>query len=177
MEELVQYATTLGIQTCIPFDTSLLHPEERIRDLCRVDRCGSFRKNYMCPPYVGTPEEIRERLKPYRNGLLLRYRRAVDVKNDPQGVKQTKLDFHQKVLLLEEQLRKTGIDTVWGLIGGECALCQACAARIDAPCPYPEKARTSLESIAVDVDKLLDDLELDSGFCDDRITWIGCVLF
>jgi len=45
------------------------------------------------------------------------------------------------------------------------------------PCPYPVKARMSLESIAIDVIGLLDHLGLESEFRPDRIKWTGCVMF
>jgi len=66
---------------------------------------------------------------------------------------------------------------VWGMVGGSCELCQPCRAAIGEPCPKPEKARMSLESIAVDVIALLDRFGLDSDFHPHRITWTGCILF
>ena len=177
MRDLIQYAYLIGIETCVPFDAALLRPEERIREFCRVDRCGKYRRNYMCPPYVGTLEEIEARLQSYKNGLLLRFGRPMDVKNDAIQLRQSKLEFHEKVLQLEAKLLQSGVDRVWGMSGGDCSLCHACAARIDAPCPYPDKARTSLESIAVDVQGLLTCVGQDAGFRPDRITWTGCVLY
>ncbi|MGB3129188.1 MAG: DUF2284 domain-containing protein, partial [Dehalococcoidia bacterium] len=66
---------------------------------------------------------------------------------------------------------------VWGMIGGSCALCEVCRVKFDEACPFPDEARTSLESIAVDVLALLDIFDLDNEFCPDRITWTGCILF
>ena len=94
-----------------------------------------------------------------------------------EGVRQTKVDFHNKILGVEEFLRGTGINQVWGMIGGSCGLCDVCSAEVSEPCPYPDKARSSLEAIAVDVLALLDKLGLDSKFHADRITWTGCALF
>ena len=45
------------------------------------------------------------------------------------------------------------------------------------PCPYHDRARTSLEAIAVEAGWLLDKFGLDGGFHKDRITWTGCILF
>ena len=64
-----------------------------------------------------------------------------------------------------------------GLIGGSCELCSVCKAVTKEPCPYPAKARMSLESIAIDVMALLKHLGLESEFRTDRIKWMGCVLF
>lgn len=175
--DISRFAESLGIETCREFDPGLLVPEQRIRDLCHEDKCGKYGKHYMCPPLVGTLDEFRARIGEFRRGVLLQYSERLDVRNDREGVMRTKLDFHQRVLEFEEMLGQKGIMPVWGFIGGSCDLCQPCEAAINKPCPHLEKARMSLESIAVDVIALLDRFGLDSRFHHDRIIWTGCVLF
>jgi len=172
-----EFARQLGIETCLEFDPASLVPEDRIRDFCLENKCGSYGSNYMCPPYVGSLEEIRAKLKKYSRGVLLQYTKSLDVREDREGVIQTKTDFHNKVLLIEEFFRGRGINQVWGLIGGNCGLCDTCRINMDEPCPYPDRARMSLEAIGIDVIKLLDKLGLDSEFHPDRITWTGCILY
>ncbi len=100
-----------------------------------------------------------------------------DGDGDRKGVIQTKIDFHNKILQIEEFLTERRMNQVWGMSGGSCGLCHICRARMGEPCLYPDKARSSLEAIAVDVLALLDKLGLDNKFYADRITWTGCVLF
>ena len=171
-----EFARQLGIETCLEFDLDVLVPEERIRAFCLENKCGNYGHNYMCPPYVGSVEEIRIKLKKFKRGVLLQYAKSLDIRGDREGVRQTKVDFHHKILQIEEFLRKEGINQVWGMIGGSCELCDVCKAKIGEPCPYPDKARTSLEAIAIDVLALLDKFGLDSKFHADKITWTGCVL-
>jgi predicted metal-binding protein len=159
------------------FTPELLVPEQRIRELCFENKCGNYRNNYMCPPHVGSVEEAKARLKPFRRGMLLQFSRSLDVKDDYDGVMQTKMDFHNKILQLEEFSRDQGVQGVWGMMGGNCELCRPCKAELGEPCSYPDKARMSLESIAIDVLSLLDRLGLDNKFHPDKITWTGCVLF
>ena len=174
--EISEFAEKLGIATCVDFDPALIIPEEEIRTYCQENRCGSYNNNFMCPPRVGSLDDIRTRLQKYRRSVLLQYVIRLDVGGDRQAVRQTKIDFHQKILQIEEFMREQGIDDVWAFIGGSCGLCEICKAAVDEPCPYPEKARTSLEAIAVNVVDLLDKLGLDSQFHSDRITWTGCIL-
>jgi predicted metal-binding protein len=161
----------------VEFDPRLLAPEQRIRDLCLENLCGNYRNNYLCPPRVGSLEEIEARLKRFQRGLLLQYSRPLDVRKDIDGLRQTKVDFHRKVLQVEEALSRSGAKAVWGMIGGNCALCEPCKATTEEPCPHPNEARTSLEAIGIDVMALLDRFGLDTRFRPDRITWTGCVLF
>ena len=172
-----ELANDLGIETCIDFNTKLLVPEERIRALCLENKCDNYGKNYMCPPYISSLEEIRLKLRNFQHGLLLQYSKAIDVKGNKEGVIQTKIDFHNKVLQIEELLKERGINQVWGMIGGNCGLCDICKAKSNEPCSYPDKARMSLEAIAIDVLALLGKFGLDNDFHEDKITWTGCILY
>ena len=174
---VANFAGQLGVETCYKFDSKVLVPTERIRAFCQQNKCGNYRNNYMCPPNVGTLEEISLKLREFKSGLLLRYSKSLDVRGDKEGVRQTRVDFHNKILQMEEFLGKEGIDRIWGMSGGSCGLCDICGVRTGEPCPYPDRARTSLEAIAVDVGRLLDNFGLDGGFYKDRITWTGCILF
>lgn len=176
LKNIVKFARQCGIETCLEFDPRLLVPEQRIRELCFENRCGNYGNNYMCPPHIGSLEEVRARLKKFQRGVLLQFSKPLDVARDREGVKQTKLDFHDKVLRLEESLRNDSVRDVWGMIGGNCALCQVCKAVTGEPCPHPDRARTSLEALGIDVVGLLDRFGLDSKFRPDRITWTGCIL-
>ncbi len=169
-------ATQLGIEISVRFDPEILVPVNRIRTICQENKCGHYGENYMCPPHSGSIQEIKNRLKTYRRGWLLRYSKPLNVEQATVGVTQTRLDFHHKILKLEEYLRDQGADRVWGMIGGGCGLCDVCRVTRNEPCCNPDKARMSLEGIAVDVGDLLNKLGLDSGFHKDKITWTGCIL-
>ena len=175
-ESVLEQAGRLGFDLCLEFNPALVVPEERIRAYCIENRCGSYNAHHMCPPRVGSPEEIAVRLQGFSQGVLLRYSRPLDVANDREGVTSTKLEFHRLILRLERRLKKRGVTPVWGLIGGNCELCQVCTAGEGKLCRHPEKARTSLEAIGVDVVGLLERLVLDGKFHPDRITWTGCIL-
>jgi predicted metal-binding protein len=173
----VEFARQLGIETCLEFDPAIIVPEQKIRAFCQENICGNYGNNYTCPPYVGTLEEINVNLRKFRRGLLLQYLKVIDVKGNKEAVLETMIGFHNKVLQIEEFLRTKGVDPVWGMIGGNCGLCDNCKARSNEPCLHPDKARMSLEAIAVDVVGLLERLGLDSEFHSDKITWTGCILF
>lgn len=177
VSDISKHAAALGIATCRELDAAVLVPEERIRALCSADKCGNYGKHYMCPPHVGTLAEIRQKLSRFKRGVLMQYSEPLDVRNDGEGLVRTKLDFHEKILQLEGMLKDKGVAPVWGMIGGSCELCRPCRAASGEPCPLPDEARMSLESIAVDVIALLDRFGLDSDFRPDRITWTGCILF
>jgi len=172
-----EYSAKLGIGVCVDIDPGMLVPEERIRQYCEENKCGSYGRNYTCPPKVGSLSEIKERLKDYSHGYLFQYSREMDLKKDWKKLIQSKDDFHNMILKIEDYMKKAGKDNVWGLIGGNCGLCETCAIQKDKPCRHPDKARASLEAIGIDVIGLCNTLGLDGNFHKDRITWTGCILY
>jgi len=177
LNKIKEYSKKLGIDICVEIQPAVLVPEERIRSYCEENKCGSYGRNYTCPPNVGSLDEIRERIKKYGHGYLFQYSRELDLKKDLKKLLKSKDDFHNMILKVEDYTKKEGIEDVWGLIGGNCGLCDTCAIQKDKPCRHPDKARMSLEAIGIDVVNLLDTLGLDSNFHQDRITWTGCILY
>lgn len=175
--DLCEYARQLGIEHCLKFTSEILITEERVRGFCLENKCGNYGHNYMCLPYTGSLDEIRLKLEEFKHGMLFQYSKNIDIRGDREGVIQTKKDFHDKVLYMEDFLKKSGINRLWGMIGGSCGLCDICRAKSQEPCAYPDQARTSLEAIGVDVLGLLDKFGLGSKFHADKIIWTGCILF
>jgi predicted metal-binding protein len=173
---LTELTKQLGFETFLEFKAEMLVPETRIRAFCQADKCGNYAINYMCPPAIGSIEEIAAKIKNFQTGYLLQYSKYLDVKNEKPDVIRTQKEFHAKILQVEQYLKANGINQVWGLIGGNCRMCEVCAIKSAEPCRFPEQSRTSLEAIGVDVFGLLDKLGLESGFRPDKITWTGCVL-
>jgi len=174
--EIREFARRSGIEVCVEFSADILVPEERIRGYCRENRCGNYGNNYMCPPHNAQLTEINIKLRRYERGLLLQYVKEFDVAKDRGAALRSQLDFHKKLLSIEEFVRREENSEVWGLIGGSCQLCPKCEAGTGRPCAFPGEARMSLEAIGVNVIGLLDRLGLDSKFHKDKITWTGCIL-
>ena len=174
---LIEYARGLGLEAHAELSPADFVPSDEIRIYCERNNCGHYGNNYMCPPYIGTLDEIAGQLDDYYSCLLLRYSQPLDVKNDKEGLKRTRLEFHNKVLQVEQYLRDQGIADIWGLSGGNCSLCETCAVVSGKKCVFPDRARTSLEAIGIKVSEILNKAGLDAGFHPDRITWTGCVFF
>jgi predicted metal-binding protein len=174
---ICEFANKHGIQKCLDFDPKLLVPDQKVRSACRQNRCGNYGKSYMCPPFFQPLSKIKTRLHNFHKGVLLQYAVNLDVKRDLKGVKQSMVEFHSKILEMEEFLKSKGIKEVWGITAGSCGLCEVCRVKTEEPCFHPDKARSSLEALGIDVIALLTTLGLDNQFHDDKVTWTGCVLF
>jgi predicted metal-binding protein len=176
-QTIIKHLERLGATNCQFISTRVLVPEERIRDYCREDKCGRYNRHLTCPPNTGTVQEIIEKLRGFKTGVLIQYFEDVDVENDKEGLRKTKLNLHRIILETEKYLQKElGFEKVWGMIGGNCDLCEECAGYRGEPCGYPEEARASIEAHAIHIVALLEKLGLDTEFRKDRVTWTGIVL-
>jgi len=131
----------------------------------------------MCPPRTGSIAEAKRIFRMFTTGILVQYTRRLDVKKDAGGLTASKRGLHHIILETETYLKeKAGMVKIFGMIGGECALCEKCAGYRGEACVYPDRARPSLEALGVDVIGLLQRLSLDGNFYDDKITWTAMVL-
>lgn len=176
-KDIIDYAQSIGIHTCIRFAPAILSPAQNIRSICKTNQCSNYGTNYMCPPLIGSLPQIESRLQTFDNGFLLRFSQALNVKKDAAALRQSKILFHKKVLFVEKRMAQMKIHPTWAMIGGDCSLCPKCVAPLSKPCPFPNDARTSLEAIGIDVQALLIHLNQDPGFSPNKVTWSGCVLF
>lgn len=176
-QTIKKYIFELDATNCQLIPASILIPEKRIRAYCYENKCGCYDKHLSCPPHTGTVPEIKERLKAFKSGILIQYSEKINVREDKEGLKRTKLKLHHIVLETEKYLKeKMGFANIWGIIGGNCDLCDECAGYRGEPCEHPDKARVSMEALAIDVIDLLGKLNLDKEFHHDKITWTGIVL-
>jgi len=177
IEVILEQARQIGVKAGPEFSPALLVPEPRIRDFCLENKCGHYQDNYMCPPDVGTLDEMAVRLRKFQRSILLQYTKSLEVQKGNKEIRESKVNFHRMILQLEDLLKSKGLEPVWGMSGGSCGLCEICQAKVGEPCLYPEEARNSLEAAGIDVLALLDKLGLDNKFYPDKITWTGCILF
>jgi predicted metal-binding protein len=176
IEKTFILANEMNIDIARYFSPGLLKIDRKIFDKCKENACGQFKKNHMCPPYTGTLSEIELTLLEYRHGIVFQKRESLDPKTDLQATKKTKIDFHYKIIELENFIHAHDRAT-WGFIASYCELCTPCTLFDGLPCRFPELARTSLEGILVDVADLLEKIGIENAFYADKVHWTGAVLF
>lgn len=175
IDELRELSLSHNLIDLTEFDPLLLLPEDNIRKYCYENICGNYGNHWMCPPLIGSIGDIKVKLASYNKAILIRYMEEIDVKLDKKQIKRSKINFHKKILEIENFFNQKGIDA-WGLVGGSCSFCIECKAITNRPCKHPHKARPSLESLGINVQKLLENFGLDNKFYSDKIIWTGCIL-
>ena len=126
--------------------------EPSLRDLCKSNQCGQYGTNWMCPPGVGTYEEVTEELRSCGDGILMQMIYQVQDSFDVKG-------WEKAFGLFDCKLQKV-IDDISYYIpknkllilgGGSCRVCEECTMKTAEPCRYPDQAIASVEAYGVEV--------------------------
>ncbi|MDO4977128.1 MAG: DUF2284 domain-containing protein [Eubacteriales bacterium] len=134
------------------------------RKYCEENLCGFYGKNYACPPYCGTPEEMEEKVRKHQNALVLKTSYEV---NDAMGgsamnplkKKHTKMTLS----LIKEILKEDSCDYI-GVMAGPCFYCPTCKMAEGKPCTCENMRFSCLSAYCIDVTKRAE-------ICDMKISW------
>lgn len=150
MEMLIKMALEAGASNAnvlpvaeIPFDPTL-------RKLCEDNRCGKYNRNYGCPPFVGTPEEVIALAKKYEHALIIQTISMLEDSYDVEGMMEAGARHNRMTRAVSEQA-KTMYPDCMTLAAGGCTLCERCARLDKEPCRFPEKVVPSLSSFCINV--------------------------
>lgn len=155
----------------IPFQPSL-------RKYCENNRCGSFGKNYMCPPLVGPIDKLIERAKKYENGLIFQLVSPLEDSFDVEGMEAAAQNFDRLLQKIADYARKEcKLERILLLGAGGCRQCEKCAALTHEPCRHPEYAFSSLEAYGIHVATLLGKVNIPYINGENTVSYAGVLLF
>ena len=142
--ELEKLIKDSGFDTIGSFDASQLEARDEVRDMCAVDRCHHYDKNWSCPPACGSVEFYRKKFKRYSTGYLFQTIARMRDAFDYEGIETGSKEHKQRLMALQDNL-KTVKDEIWILGAGTCPLCETCTYP-DAPCLHPDRRLVSMEA-------------------------------
>lgn len=150
--------------------------DKDLRNYCEVNYCGSYGKNYACPPSVGSAEELIEKAKTYNKALVFQTVTNLEDSYDFEGMSQAALK-HSKIADAITNDVKNQFSNYLLLTAGGCAVCAVCA-QVDAkPCRLPEKATSSLEAYCMNVSTLAELCNMNYINGQNTVTYFGAFLF
>ena len=129
----VHLAKELGASEAKIISSSTIKTAGWVRMKCQYG-CDGFGVGLCCPPFTPTPQEFREVLNDYQNGLLIHCQ---------PGTSVTEI-----IRKLEREIFLSGYYKALGFGAGSCDICEKCNLE---RCLYPAEARPSMEACGIDV--------------------------
>lgn len=168
MEKLAREA---GFTHMGPLDPKTIEQKPEVRQMCAV--CGRYAKCWSCPPGCGTLEECAQRVKCFKNGILV------------QTVGQLEDAFDGEGMMEAQQLHKERFEALCTALSqadalklgaGSCTICKTCSYP-DAPCRFPERMVSSMESYGIVVAEVCKANAQPYYYGKNTIAYTSCVLF
>jgi predicted metal-binding protein len=164
LEYFKQNALELGASMAEIIPAQWAEIDERVRLKCGIPLCPYYGTNIHCPPNGFEPELMRRALSRYRWAILY----GIDVIPveqfaDRSVQREAGTQWSKKTIEIAGRIETlafgNGYYLALGLSQGCCSkvLCQQdrCLVLAGSKCPYPLKSRPSMESLGIDVFRLV----------------------
>lgn len=146
------------------------------RASCEENLCGQYGANYSCPPFCGTPEEMRQRIVGHRQALVLQSIHRLPDQPDAAAFRAAVKGHNDASLRLRKRLQTLGLEGF--LVGASsCCLCQPCAMTLGAPCPFPENRFSCMSACCIYVKGLAELCAMDYDCGPGRLGLFGMYVF
>ena len=149
----------------------------RFRELCKNNTCGSYGRNYMCPPAIGTLEECARDILRYKHALVTETIYPLEDSFDYEG------------MMDGGKVHKDNVNKVWEYIkdnidyeelkvlgAGGCTVCAKCGMIDNVPCRFPAQAVSSVEGHGIDVAHLTETHGLNYINGENTVTYVALFL-
>lgn len=160
LEHLRLQALDLGAWKAEIIPADWVRIDERVTLKCAIPLCPNYNRSLFCPPHAPPPDVVRSAISQYTRALLF----CLDVVPAEQFSnrsieREAVKGWARKVLEIVGRIETLALGYGYYLAMGfgqaSCrkALCgqDKCLALEGGPCPYPLKARPSMEGVGMDV--------------------------
>ena len=175
---IVNEALELNATHASIIDTAQITFSSELRDMCAQNSCGNYGTNWMCPPAVGELNELIEKVKHYKQGLLFQTVHQLEDSFDFEGMENAK-SIHTNIFrkILENIKNEHQVKDLLALNVGACVICPKCTYPEGNKCRFPEKAVSSVEAYGIDVVALVSSCGIPYNNGKDTVSYVGLILF
>lgn len=156
----------------IEISEMMLYPA--LREMCEVNYCGAYGKNYTCPPLVGKIDDLIAELKTYDTAIIFRCVYQLEDSFDIEGMDEGSAKFKELTYNAFDIAKEISPDCLV-LGAGGCRLCPKCGAAENIPCRFPDRALSSLEAYGIQVSELAGQLSMKYISGQNTVTYFGGV--
>ena len=173
-ETIIQDTLDMGFTHAGLADAKTLKARDEVRDMCAVDKCHAYGKNWSCPPGCGTVEECQAEMASYEWGILVQTTMNMDDDFDMETWGEASRRHRELSVELNDELHKR-YNNVLALGGAGCHLCAECTYP-DSPCRFPNKRMSGMEGYGLLISDVCKDNNIDYYYGKGTITYTGMFL-
>lgn len=146
------------------------------RKYCEENKCGMYGRNYMCPPDIGTFEEVKQRALKYEYVIFYSTTGAIRDFDDKENIKLIESRHNGNAEKITEFFREN-IDKTILNVASKCSYCSECSKITNSPCKHPDKARACLSAYCIDVSKMSEKCGFEFKSDGKSLSFFGAALF
>ena len=178
LNQLVEKSKELGAAGASVVKTSDIQFSEEFRKLCEQNACGKYGTNWMCPPAVGSFDDVKARVLEFSQGIVFQTVHRLEDSFDFEGMMQAE-ECHERVFkdILACLQSNLGSRDVLALNAGDCKVCKQCTYPEGEACRYPDKAIASVEAHCIDVNALVIGCNIPYINGPNTVSYVGLFLF
>ena len=178
LSQLAEKAKESAAAAVAVIKTSDIQFSQEFRKLCEQNSCGKYGTNWMCPPAVGSFEEMKARVLSLSEGIVFQTVYELQDSFDFEGMIKAG-EIHENVFRrILEYIRANSDDSEFlALNVGECKVCKKCTYQDGQACRFPDKAVASVEAYCIDVNGLLNSYGIPYNNGPNTVSYVGLFLF
>lgn len=178
LEDLVKDALELKASYAGIADASKIKFHEDYREACKKNVCRKYDTNWMGPPAIGPINELMDKVRQYKQGLLIQTAHKLSSSFDYKGmIAAGKVHREIFVSILEHVKNKYKFKEILPLNAGCCDFCERCAYLDGEKCRFPDKALSSVEAYGIDVMALEKGAGIPYYNGPNTVSYVGLILF
>ncbi len=175
LEHIVKHE---GFEKAAEISTDDLVFVPEYRKFCEENACGNYNKNYACPPYSGTPKEMKQRVLAYRRCIVFQSKTPVKDAFDDAEMKKLKRKHTQMTLQAMKELKTDGMDMDgFPIMCGPCNFCEECMMPSGKPCVKESMRFSCLSAYCIDVGKLAESCNMEIQWSGNEVYYFSIYVF
>ncbi len=173
-KHLEQLALTSGFTAVWMLDPATLDFRPDVRAMCAENKCGSYNRNWTCPPACGTVEEAAARAAAYHRGILVQTTGSLEDCFDAESI-EAAIARHRDSFGRLLPLLRAEYPGLFPMGAGACTRCKTCTYP-DSPCRFPDLAAPSMEAFGLLVSEICRRNGAPCYSGADTVTFVSAIL-
>ncbi len=178
LRDFAENAVVDGMTVC---EYTFVPPAEvpfsaEVRAACAENLCGQYGTCHTCPPGCGEWDVLASKYRAYRGAFLYTTLHKPKGACDFSEMLRSGNDHRRVDDALIDALHDAGFRDFVLSGAGSCPVCKKCTYP-DAPCRFPDKARSAMEALGIDVVALAADKGITYDHGKGTVTYFSIVFY